>query len=259
MLRRAALAAALLLAFAPAVRAAPPAPAAAVPWVTIAPENLLVIETAKGRILIELRPDMAPRHVARVRELAREGWYDGSQFYRVIDRFMAQGGAKSVEGPFDSDKPNLRAEFTVAGLPATTEWLGASPLRRTSDGATFGRFCAGTASFAHYDDPDTANAQFFLMREAGDSLEKTFTVWGRVVMGLDVVRALDAGQPPPNPVIITHMRVAADLPEAQRPTVEIADTSSPGFQAGVKAARKAAEIAYRPFSLCDVEVPARVR
>jgi peptidylprolyl isomerase len=258
MFRVAAITAAGLLAISAAPALAVPA-APDIPWTTIAPENLLVIETGKGRIMIELRPDLAPRHVARVRELAHEGWYDGTQFYRVVDRFMAQGGAKSVEGPFDSDKPSLRAEFTVSGLPATTEWLGASPLRRTSDGTTFGRFCPGTASFAHYDDPDTANAQFFLMREAGDSLEKTFTVWGRVVVGLDVVRALEVGQPPSQPVSITRVRVAADLPAAERPTVEIADTASPAFQATVEATRKAAEKAYRPFSLCDVQVPARVR
>ncbi|MBX7248100.1 MAG: peptidylprolyl isomerase [Caulobacteraceae bacterium] len=257
MIRRAALTAAAVLALAPAVRAAPPPPA--VSWITIAPQDLLVIETGRGRILIELRPDLAPRHVARVRELAREGWYDGSQFYRVVDRFMAQGGAKSVAGPFDSDKPNLKGEFTVAGVPATTDWLGASPLRRLSDGTTFARFCPGTASFAHYDDPDTANAQFFLMREAGDSLEKTFTVWGRVVAGLDIVRGLEPGQPPAAPVVITRVRVAADLAEAERPTVEIADTASPGFRAMVEVRRKAAEKAYRPFSLCDVEIAARVR
>jgi len=235
------------------------AAAQAAPMKAVAPENLLVIDTGKGRILIEMRPDLAPGHVARVRELAREGYYDGALFYRVLDGYMAQGGDRSVTGSFTSDKPNLKGEFTVAGAPAAVEWLGASPLRRTSDGTTFARFCAGTASFAHYDDPDTANSQFFLMRGANDWLERKFTVWGRVVVGLDVVRALNVGEPPANPDLMTRVRVAADLPEAERPTVEIADTASTGFAREVEKARKAREKAGQPFSLCDVEVAARVR
>lgn len=244
-----------------AVAPAPAAPAApaAVAWKAIAPEDLLVIETAKGRIYIELRPDLAPRSVARVRELAREGWYDGSLFYRVIDQFMAQGGARTPTGPYDSDKPNVKGEFIVEGVAPTVEWAGASPLRRLTDGTTFGRFCAGTASFAHYDDPDTANAQFFLMRQPADSLERTFTVWGRVVVGMDVVQALAVGEPPARPDVMTRVRVAADLPEAERPTVDVVDTAGAAFKARVQAARTAANKAYRPFSLCDVTVDARVR
>ena len=236
-----------------------PPPAQAVEFKPVAPENLLVIDTTKGRILIEMRPDAAPLHVERVRELAREGYYDGALFYRVIDNYMAQGGDRSPTGRFTSDKPNLKAEFTIPAAPADVEWLGASPLKRNADGIAYGRFCAGTASFAHYEDPDTANSQFFLMRAASDFLERKFTVWGRVVVGLDVVRRLNVGEPPANPDVMTRVRAAADLPEAERPTVEIADTSSPGFRREVEKARKAAEKAGRPFSLCDVETPVRVR
>ena len=236
-----------------------PAAAQAVEWTPVAPENLLVIETGKGRILIEMRPDLAPAHVERVRELAREGYYDGALFYRVIDGFMAQGGDRSVTGSFTSDKPNVKAEFTVAGVPAGVDWLGATPLRRLSDGTTFARFCAGAASFAHYDDADSANSQFFLMRAANDWLERKFTVWGRVVVGQDVVRALNVGEPPASPDVMTRVRVAADLTDGERPTVEIADTAGAGFRREVERARKAAEAAGRPFSPCDVEAPARVR
>lgn len=250
--------AAVLLAAPTAALAGPPAQPA-VEWKVIAPENLLVIETAKGKIYIELRPDLAPLNVARVRELSREGWYDGSLFYRVIDTFMAQGGARTVTGPYDSPKRNVKGEFTVSGLAPTVEWAGASPLRRLADGTTFGRFCAGTASFAHYEDPDSANAQFFIMRQPADSLERTFTVWGRVVVGMDVVRALAVGEPPARPDVMTRVRVAADLPEGQRPTVEIADTAGAAFKLDVADAREAANKAYRPFSLCDVKVEARVR
>ncbi len=248
-----------LLAGAPAVGLAAAAAPPPMEWKAIAPENLLVIETGKGKIYIELRPDLAPLNVARVRELSREGWYDGSLFYRVIDQFMAQGGARTTTGPYDSPKRNVKGEFTVSGLPATVEWAGASPLRRLSDGTTFGRFCAGTASFAHYEDPDSANAQFFLMRQPADSLERTFTVWGRVVVGMDVVQALAVGEPPARPDVMTRVRVAADLPEGQRPTVEVVDTASAAFKTQVQAAREAANKAYRPFSLCDVKIDARVR
>ena len=239
--------------------AASAAPAPAVEWKPVAPENLLVIDTAKGRILIEMRPDAAPLHVERVRELSREGYYDGALFYRVIDNFMAQGGDRSPVGSFTSDKPNLKAEFTVPTAPAYVEWLGASPLKRNADGVAYGRFCAGTASFAHYDDPDTANSQFFLMRQPSDFLERKFTVWGRVVVGLEVVRALNVGEPPASPDVMTRVRVAADLPETERPSVEIADTAGPAFRKTVEAARKTAERTGRPFNLCDVAVPARAR
>ncbi len=239
------------------VQAAPAATAAE--WTVVDPDNLLVIDTAKGRILVEMRPDAAPAHVDRVRDLAREGWYDGSLFYRVIDNYMAQGGARTATGPYESDKPNLKAEFTVQGVEPGVDWLGASPLRRLADGATVARFCPGTASFAHYDDPDSANAQFFLMRAPSDYLEGKFTVWGRVVVGLDVVRALEVGQPPASPDVIARVRVASDIPAAERPTVEVADTGGPAFQRQIELTRKAHEKSRQPFSLCDVPVAARVR
>lgn len=225
----------------------------------VAPENLLVIETAKGRILIELRPDIAPRHVERIRELAREGYYDGALFYRVIGSYFAQGGARSVTGPFESSKPNLKAEFTVAGVDPAVEWLGAQPLHRTADGTTFARFCPGTAAFPHYDDPDSANSQIYLMRESGPSLERQYTVFGRVVVGLDVVRALAVGEPPANPDVMIRVRVASELPEAERPAVEVADTAGAAFRKDIEKVRRERDRARLPFSLCDVPVPARLR
>jgi peptidylprolyl isomerase len=225
----------------------------------VAPENLWVIETGKGRILIELRPDLAPNHVARIRELTREGYYDGALFYRVINHYFAQGGARSATGPFESARPNVKAEFTVTGLPASVEWLGASPLNRTEDGTAFARFCPGTAAFPHYDDPDSANSQFHLMREAGPSLEHKYTVFGRVVVGLDVVRALNVGEPPASPDLMVRVRVAADIPQAERPAVEVADTAGAAFRRDIEKLRKQRDKARLPFSLCDVPVPARVR
>lgn len=239
--------------------AAQAAPAPDYGFRPVAAENLLVVETARGRILIELRPDVAPRHVERIRELAREGYYDGALFYRVIGSYFAQGGARSVTGPFESSKPNLKAEFTVAGVDPAVEWLGPLPLHRSADGTTFARFCPGTAAFPHYDDPDSANSQFYLMRESGPSLERQYTVFGRVVVGLDVVRALAVGEPPADPDVMTRVRVAADLPEAERPAVEVADTAGAAFRRDIEKVRKDRDRARLPFSLCDVPVPARVR
>lgn len=236
--------------------AAPPKPAE---WRTVEAENLWVIETGKGRVLIELRADIAPNHVARIRQLTRAGYYDGALFYRVIDHYFVQGGDRSVTGTFTSDLPNLTAEFTIPGLATTVEWLGSNPIKREEDGTTYARFCAGTAAFPHYDDPDTANSQIFIMREAGQSMERKYTPFGRVVSGLEVVRAINVGQPPAEPDQMVRVRVAADIPEAERPVVEVADTTSAAFRKEIDTVRKQRDKARLPFSLCDVPVPSRVR
>ena len=245
---------ALLLAS--AAQAAPPPD---YQWRAVEAENLLVVELARGKIYIELRPDLAPNHVARIRELAREGYYDGALFYRVIASYFAQGGARSVTGPFESSKPNLKAEFTVAGVDPAAEWLGPLPLKRDADGTTYARFCPGTAAFPHYDDPDSANSQIYLMRESGPSLERQYTVFGRVVVGLDVVRAIAPGEPPAVPDAMLKVRVASDIPASERPTVEVADASSAAFRKDVEKMRKQRDKALLPFSLCDVPLPARLR
>jgi len=245
-----------------AMAAAPVAAAPAAPdyqWRAVESENLLVIELERGRIYIELRPDIAPNHVARIRELAREGYYDGALFYRVIGSYFAQGGARSVTGPFESIKPNLKAEFTLQGVDPSVEWMGPLPLHRSADGTTFARFCPGTAAFPHYDDPDSANSQFYLMRESGPSLEKQYTVFGRVVVGLDVVRAIAVGEPPPVPDRMLKVRIASDIPPAERPTVEVADPASPAFRKDIEKLRKERDRLRLPFSLCDAPLPGRVR
>ena len=122
--------------------------------------------------------------------------------------------------------------------------------------AGWSMFCPGVGGFTHYDNPvDTANSQFFLMRQAG-GLDKTFTAFGRVLVGLDVVRALKTGEPVVNPDKMTRVRVMSDLPEAQRPNVVVMDTLSPVFAAGVK---KIIEDKRGAVTLCDFEVAAQVR
>ena len=152
---------------------------------TLDPENTLIMETTKGRVVIKLRPDLAPNHVARVKELTAEGFYDGTPFHRVIDGFMAQGGDPTGTGMGGSDKPDLKAEFTDTN---------------------FGR---GTIGAARTDDPNSANSQFYICFQDCSFLNGKYTVWGEVVEGMEVVDKLNKGEPPKNPDKIVKMHVGA--------------------------------------------------
>ena len=149
-------------------------------------ENTILMETSKGNVTIELRPDLAPGHCDRIRELAREGFYDGIIFHRVIDGFMAQVGCPNGTGMGGSDKPNLQAEFN------------AEPHVR------------GTCSMARTNQPHSANSQFFICFENASFLDNQYTVWGKVTEGMDVIDALAKGEPPRDPDSIVSMKVAAD-------------------------------------------------
>jgi len=150
-------------------------------------ENTLILETTKGAVTIELRPDLAPMHVARIKELAREGFYDGIVFHRVIDGFMAQCGCPNGTGTGGSDKPDLNAEFN------------SEP------------HVKGTCSMARTDDHNSANSQFFICFDDASFLNKKYTVWGKVTNGMDAIDKLKRGEPVSNPDSIVSMKVAADL------------------------------------------------
>ena len=128
-----------------------------------------------GDVVIRLRPDLAPDHVARIRELAEEGFYDGVPFHRVIDGFMAQGGDPTGTGGGGSDKPNLKAEFSR------------EPHVR------------GSASMARTQDPNSANSQFFICLDDCRFLDGQYTIWGEVAEGMEHVDALPKGEPPREP------------------------------------------------------------
>ncbi|MBI1399319.1 peptidylprolyl isomerase [Hyphomonas sp.] len=150
------------------------------------PENTLLLETSKGLVTIKLRPDLAPGHVARIKELAREGFYDGIIFHRVIAGFMAQTGCPKGTGTGNSKKPDLKAEFN------------AEPHVR------------GTCSMARTSAPHSANSQFFICFDDASFLNRQYTVWGQVTDGMDAIDQLAKGEPPRNPDRIISMRVAAD-------------------------------------------------
>ena len=149
------------------------------------PENTLIMETSKGPITIELRPDLAPGHVTRIKELARQGFYDGLKFHRVIDGFMAQTGCPQGTGTGGSGK-KLKAEF--------------SPEKHVR----------GTVSMARSGDPNSGDSQFFICFDEAPHLNKQYTVWGRVTEGMENIDALAKGEPPKAPDKIVSVRVAAD-------------------------------------------------
>ncbi len=150
-------------------------------------ENTLILETTKGIVKIDLRPDLAPGHVTRIKELAREGFYDGIIFHRVIEGFMAQGGCPNGTGMGGSSKPDLKAEFN------------SEPHVR------------GTCSMARSAQPDSANSQFFICFGDSSFLDNQYTVWGQVSEGMDIVDQLKRGEPVQNPDSIVTMKVAADI------------------------------------------------
>jgi peptidylprolyl isomerase len=147
------------------------------------PEDTLVIELESGRVVVELLPDVAPKHVARVKELANAGFYDGIVFHRVIPGFMAQTGDPTGTGTGGSGKGNVQAEFSR--LP----------------------FERGTVGAARSQNPNSADSQFFIVYDRASWLDGQYTVWGRVVEGMELVDKIAAGEPPARPDRMVRVRV----------------------------------------------------
>ena len=146
----------------------------------------LTLDTHDGKggdVVIKLRPDLAPKHVERIKELAGEGFYDGITFHRVIPGFMAQGGCPKGTGTGNSEKADLPAEFN------------SEPHTR------------GTCSMARTMDPDSANSQFFICFDDAEFLDGQYTVWGQVTSGMEYVDALPKGEPPAKPGVITSAKI----------------------------------------------------
>jgi peptidylprolyl isomerase len=248
-------------------------------WRTPAADTILVIDTNKGRVLVELTSEVAPNHVARLQELTRAGVYDGRTFFRVIDRFMAQTGDPTNTGEGGTDKPNLKAEFTfrraadtpfvTMAAPAGLEvgYLKSLPIvsqawswsEMTSDHkvAAWGTYCPGVVGMARDEDNNSANSQFFLMRQPYPSLDKRYTAFGRVVSGLGVVRAIKTGEPVPAPQDqMLKVRLLSDIPETERPKVRLIDPKGPWFATETQRLRA---LKGADFSVCDIDLPAEVR
>ena len=155
------------------------------------PENTLYMDLQYGRVVIQMRPDLAPKHVARIKELVRKGFYDGLIFHRVIEGFMAQGGDPTGTGTGGSGT-NITAEFSPAP------------------------FVRGIVGMARAQDIDSADSQFFIMFDEVDSLNGNYTVWGQVVSGMEFVDKIHRGEPPDDPDKIIKMQVAADADKAAK-------------------------------------------
>ncbi|MEP3047758.1 MAG: peptidylprolyl isomerase [Roseibium sp.] len=149
------------------------------------PENTLLMETTQGSVVIEMRPDLAPGHVARIKELVRDGFYDGIVFHRVIEGFMAQTGCPSGTGTGGSGQ-KLKAEFNDAN------------------------HSRGVCSMARAQDPNSGDSQFFICFGDASFLDGQYTVWGKVLEGMDNVDKIKRGEPVQDPDNIVSIKVAAD-------------------------------------------------
>ena len=162
-----------------------------VPAQTLDPQNTINLDITYGRVVIRLRPDLAPMHVARVKQLCHEHFYDGTPFHRVIEGFMAQGGDPTGTGEGGSKYPNVKAEFS-----------------------TTAHFVRGAVGAARTSDPDTANSQFFIMFAPNQALDGQYTIWGNVVSGMQFVDKIKRGAGESGiveqPDKIVKMRLAAD-------------------------------------------------
>jgi peptidylprolyl isomerase len=155
------------------------------------PENTLNLDLKDGRVVIELRPELAPKHVAQIKTLASRGFYDNTPFHRVIEGFMAQGGDPTGTGTGGSDLPNLPAEFSTSA-----------------------RFVRGTCGMARSQNPNSANSQFFIMFAPSPSLDGQYTIWGRVISGMDAVDKIKRGDQARNGVVTGPDRVVRMRPAA---------------------------------------------
>ena len=151
------------------------------------PENTLIMDTTQGKVVIVLRPDLAPKHVERIKQLAREGFYDGIVFHRVIEGFMAQTGCPKGTGTGGSKYPDLPAEFNAE------------------------KHVRGVCSMARSQAPNSANSQFFICFDDATFLDKQYTAWGKVIEGMDNVDKIKRGEPVQNPDKIKSLKVAADV------------------------------------------------
>jgi peptidylprolyl isomerase len=245
-------------------------------WRDLDPQNTLVIDTSKGRIVVELRPDFAPRGVERIKRLAREGVYDNLLFHRVIDGFVAQTGNPNNRDGGGSQHPDLPPEFSFRLAPAAATvvversdaqegFVGAMPFQAVSkaeqargDGRLrgWGAYCAGVMGMGRQADPASANSEIFFMRAPARRLDHEYTAVGRVVVGLDVLAALAVGEPPANPDRMLHVALAADLPPQAWRGGQVWDERGPAFRTRVAALKKMRGAA---FTVCDLEIPARLR
>ncbi|MBY0574022.1 MAG: peptidylprolyl isomerase [Undibacterium sp.] len=239
------------------------------------PENTLVITSSKGQIVIEMRPELAPKSVERVKLLAREKVYDGLQFHRVIANFVAQSGNPNNKDGGTSQHPNLPPEMMFKHKADTSEilanrssdsasgFLGSVPFQATaisdellkSHGniRAWGAHCPGVVGMGRGEAKDSANSEIYFMLAATRRLDKDYTVFGKVVVGMDVLLKLNLGEPPKQADVMQTVRVMGDIPIAERPKITLPSNATLKLLIAKKREEKGAD-----FSVCDVEIPVRM-
>ena len=255
-------------------------------WREIDPENTLYIDLEYGRVVLELYPEIAPIHVERIKTLTRQGFYDFVTFHRVIEGFMNQTGDPKGDGTGDSDLPDITAEFTFRrgsdmpvtlvgarpsgqgdigvgfykALPVATQPTSQAILTKDGKVAAFGLHCKGVTSMARTSDPNSANSQFFLMRDTSPHLDRQYSIWGNTVLGHEHLTKIKVGSKGENPNfvpdVMKKVQVAADVPAAERVNVQVLKADSAAFKNYLKTQKKA-DGTYP--DVCDIQVPSRVK
>lgn len=244
-------------------------------WRTLDPDNTLVIDSSKGRMIIEMRPEMAPKAVERIKLLTREKVYDGLQFHRVIAKFVAQTGNPNNKDGGGTAYPNLPPEmmfklaysavnnFATLSGDAATGFLGSVPFQslpltdaiKNSNGSlrSWGAHCPDIAGMGRNEPRDSANSELYFMLDASRRLDRDYTVFGRVVIGKDVLLSITHGEPPAHPDVMKTVRLLSDFPAKDRPTVRVASPAAMEKIIAQTRREKGAD-----FSVCDVQIPAKV-
>ncbi len=250
-------------------------------WRTLNPENVLVLELERGRVIVALAERLAQGHTAQIKKLAREGFYDGLSFYRVIDGFVAQGGdvfesrevktaAKAITAEFDqplTDSMKFRPVSVVDGYAARVGFINSAAVGVDEAGENVWRLhCPGAVAMARGNEPDTGGTEFYIALQPQRYLDRNLTVFGQVVEGMEVIQTLRRVSPPESPEddrgeTITSVKVAADLPEGERPELEILRTDTPLFTEYVESRRNRPEefFYFRPnhVDICALPIPVR--
>ena len=254
-------------------------------WRELDPENTLYIDLEYGRVVLELYPEIAPLHVAQIKTLVRQTFYDGITFHRVIEGFMNQTGDPKGDGTGDSSLPDIQGEFTFRrapsmpvtlvgarasqggqeigvgfykALPVATQPASQAILTKDGKVAAFGLHCKGVTSMARTSDPNSANSQFFLMRDIAQHLDSQYSIWGNTVLGHEHLTKIKVGSKgeDPNfiPDVMKKVQLAADVPAAERVKVQVLKTDSPAFKNYLRTQKKS-DGTYP--DICDIRVPTR--
>lgn len=261
-------------------------------WRDLDPENTLYIETDYGRIVVELFPEIAPRHVAQIKTLVRQKFYDFITFHRVIDGFMNQTGDPKGDGTGDSSLPDIEAEFTFRrdtesmpftlvtersvdpqnpnsarigagfykGLPVASQPSSQAILTKDGKVSAYGLHCKGVTSMARSQNPNSGNSQFFLMRGTSPWLDSQYSIWGNTVWGREYLTKFKVGTAGEDagfvPDKMTSVRVVADLPAEEQLAIQVLRTDSSAFKTYLKTQKKA-DGTYP--DICDIDVPSRLK